>query len=152
MKMKILGVIVCIIMFLTLSLSAASTTEEPQSEPIPVVTITRPIPGYLYLKDTYIIPIIRFSPIIVGPITLEATAQPNVSAVNWTVYDKNGNPWHTDVFPPTQPPNFQLYYNTRHRLIKILLAGGPQATIIATALDSGGNIIGTASLIVTKYF
>jgi len=90
--------------------------------------------------------------IIIGPITLEATAESNVTAVNWMVYDKNGNTWHSDVYPPAQPPNFQLYYNTKHRLIHILLAGGPQATITAIAVDSGGNTLGTASLNVTKFF
>jgi hypothetical protein len=152
MKMKILGLLICFIMLTTLSLSAASTTEETTSAPMQAVTITRPIPGNLYFRDTYTIPIIRIAPIIIGPITLEATAEANVTAVNWTVLDKNGNAWHTNVLPPGQPPDFQLYYNTKHTLIKILIAGGPQATIIATALNSAGNPIGSDSLNVTKFF
>lgn len=36
------------------------------------------------------------------------------------VYDKNDNAWHPDVYPPAQPPNFQLTYNTVNKLISIL--------------------------------
>lgn len=152
MKMKILGFLVCLLMLATVSLSAAQTTEEPQSVETQVVTITRPVPGNLYIFDTIVIPIGGTSTIIIGPITLQATAQPIVAAVNWMVYDKNGNVWHPDVYPPTYPPNFQLYYNTVHRLIWILLAGGPQAIITAIAVDSGGNTIGWANLTAIKFF
>ena len=145
MKKKLLGIFVCMLLIAT-ALPAVGTIVEPEPSEMQVVTITRPVAGNLYLFDTIVIPIGGTTTIIIGPITLQATAQPTVAAVTWMVYDKNGNAWHQDIYPPTQPPNFQLLYNTVHRLIFILLAGGPQAVITAIAVDSGGNTLGTATL------
>ena len=153
MKMKILGFLVCFLMLAIISISATQTTEIPEAtkdehEPseMQVVTITRPVSGNLYLFDTIVIPIGGTNAIIIGSITLQASAQPNVAGVVWMVYDNNGNAWHQDIYPTVGPPNFQLFYNTAHGLLGIILAGGPQAVITANACDASGNPLGSATL------
>ena len=99
MKKKIIGIFVCMLMLASIS-STAGTAEEPYMQSgTQVVTITRPVAGNLYLFDTIVIPIGGGVPVIIGPITFQATAQPSVAYVTWVVTDRNGNLCHGDVPP-----------------------------------------------------
>ncbi len=147
MKKKITGIFVCVLSLLAcFSFVTGSTAESEQTmqSKMQVVTITRPVAGNLYLFDTIVLSIGSTNPIIIGPITFQATAQPNVAFVTWTVTDMNGNVCHPDVIP-AQPPNFTFKYTALHFSFGILRCG-PRCIINANAQDSVGNPLGSHSI------
>ena len=145
---KKIGVIFVCVLSLLVSYSFVTGTIAKSEQLIQTkmqpVTITRPVAGNLYLFDTIVLSIGSTNPIIIGPITFQATAQPNVAFVTWTVTDMNGNICHPDVIP-AQPPNFTFKYTTWHFPFGLLRCG-PRCIINANAQDSIGNPLGTHSI------
>lgn len=156
MKRKIIGTFVCMLLITTAlpvlgSLNANKFQAESsiQSETfveseMQLITITRPKSRNLYLFDTIVLPFPSARPIIIGPITFQCQAQPNVAWVDYYLTDMSGNLLSPD-WPYAGPPNFAFYYSNVHGFPSPPFL--PMRFIIyAEALDSGGNLLGTTSV------
>lgn len=150
MNVKITGIFVCILMLVSIPLAMGTTDNKNLSE-LQVVTITRPTAGRIYLFDAISLPIGGSTPIIIGRITLQATAQANVAFAGWEVKDIQGNLCSPD-WPQATPPNFQQVYVGRHFWLFHPPFYFPSCTITVRAYDSGNNLLGTQSINAYKIF